>query len=288
MLKSTVAVIGALALAAPSPGAAATPVWGGEVWQGEPIVLTSDAKAKRLQTIVLAVSVRCKDGRRLWFSRELTTEQSPPGFPPGPASLTVAKNVRGSFDVSYVAAGWRWENESARMTISVNGILRRGVAMGLITTRATVFSEEDGRTLATCSGPSGQTFFAERRPGAIFGGSTTQEEPFLLRYDARRHKVQDVRFSWTGDCDSGLIFHVGQDLIRNLRVLPTGRFTKALHSTYDGDDGGKVKFDYDVAGRIGRHQATGTISPAYTEFDAAGSQLDACMPGRLSWSARSG
>lgn len=288
MLKSPIAAIGAVAVAASSPGAAATPVWGGEVWQGEPIVLTSDARAKRLSTIVLAVGVRCKNGHQLWFSRELTTEQSPPGFPPNPSSLTVAKNARGTFEVSYVAAGWRWENESGRMTISVNGILRRGRAMGLITTRATIFSEEDGRTLATCSGPSGQTFFAERRPGAIFGGSTTQEEPFLLRFDARRNKLRDVRFSWSGDCDSGFTFHVGDDLIRNLRVLPTGRFAKTVHSTYDGDDGGSVNFDYDVSGRIGRRQATGTIDPAYTEFDSAGAQADACRPGRLSWSARSG
>ena len=128
---------------------------------------------------------------------------------------------------------------------------------------------------------------ATRAPGRVFAGKTSQEEPVVAKVDVKRKRVTDLLVSWHGTCTPDGYARFSETL-RNFTAASTGRFGDKWNESYKLAEGATRKFDYSLAGRLGRRSARGTLRVAVTEADAAGATTASCDTGGVSWKATTG
>ena len=91
------ALAAALSLIVVPSAFAASGVFGGSTGADEAIVLTTDAKAKKLRSAVIAWEAECADGMTFPMAVELTSVAAEPGFTPNWDDLVMSKNAKGRF-----------------------------------------------------------------------------------------------------------------------------------------------------------------------------------------------
>ena len=129
---------------------------------------------------------------------------------------------------------------------------------------------------------------ATRSPGIVYGGSTSQGEPLVVRLNASRKRVNDVLLTWRAPCaPSGGFWRVA-DHWGNFRVKSTGSFGNPFNQEFAMDAGGKRRFDAAIAGRVGRTSAKGTVQVKISETDVNGAATDSCDTGAVTWKAATG
>jgi hypothetical protein len=144
-----------------------------------------------------------------------------------------------------------------------------------------------GNAVATCD-TGVQHWSASRSPGAIYAGSTSQEEPIVVRVDAKRRLVTDVLASWdTHTCTPESSYRF-PDRFSGFPLKSTGRFGNAFTADFPMDGGGKRHFAYTLAGRVTRAATKGTLRVTINDTDPAGTQTLACDSGGVTFKARTG
>jgi hypothetical protein len=130
---------------------------------------------------------------------------------------------------------------------------------------------------------------------AVFGGTTSADEPIVLRSDAKAKTLRSLVLGWKATCTDGMYVTYPGELLavrhgNDDNVLVTsrngkGRFagTQSAFLSF-GDQTGAVTVE--ISGRLRPRRAAGTLSATVLVFDAAGVQVDTCKTDRLAWSAR--
>ena len=289
-MQRTTILAGAVAALATTLGAApgafaAKAVYGGSTNSGEAIVLTADGAGTKLKSAVLAWRAKCSDGTGLPYASSVTPTTASPGFSPGPRDLLMARNGKKRFSVTQLL-GLGIGDSSAAVKVTVAGRLGRKAASGTMSVDVTIVDNASGDTKGTC-GTGRMSWKASRAPGRVYGGSTSQDEPFVAKVDARRKRVTDVLVGWGSPCNPEGYFHFPEQL-HNFSLASSGRFGDTWDEPIRLDDGGTRTFAYGLTGRLSRRAGSGTFQVAVTEKDAGGATTATCDTGRLTWKATTG
>lgn len=133
---------------------------------------------------------------------------------------------------------------------------------------------------------------------AVFGGTTSDDEPIVVRSDTKAKTLRSLVVSWEAKCGDGMYLPVANELTairlrpgdtpdpRDLMVSRNGKGRFAgtqLVAFVMGDQTAAVQVD--IAGRLRSRRATGTLTATSTIFDATGAKVDTCETGRVNWSA---
>lgn len=281
MLRTALAAAVAASLAAAPSASARVHVLGGATRDGEPIVLRTDGKGKRLKSAVISWTATCKGGG-LWSEGTEVKSASPePGFLPDPGELTMSRNARGRFSGTQLASSISGEL-SAGIVVEMAGKLSPKRATGTLTANVRLL-DQDGNVVDACDSGAVK-WTASRSPARIYGGKTSQDRPVVVRLDRARRTVSDVLISWgsrtcvpDGYLSYGERFHGFS--------LEGGRFGDAFSQDYSLDDGSTRTFAYEVAGKVGRRAVRGSFRAKVDQRDPGGAQTFSCDTDAVSWSA---
>ena len=283
---AAIALAAAFSLIVVPPALGASGVFGGSTAAREAIVLTTDAKAKKLRSAVIAWEAPCADGEYFPLAIELTAVAAQPGFTPSHDDLVVARNAKGRFAGTQLAI-MELGTQVAAINVELSGALRSARASGRLTATVSIFDKATQAEVTTCETGS-LKWSATRAAGRIYGGKTTEDEPVVARLDRKGKRVADLLVGW--DTDSCVpperYFRVG-DQFSNF-VVRSRRFGDTFESAYPTDDGGSVAFAYEVAGTVAKRSIRGSIRVRLTGTDAAGAGVLTCDTGAIAWRASSG
>jgi hypothetical protein len=274
----------AAVLAASPPARAADAVYGGTTRDNDPIVVKV-AKNGKLSALGVSWVAGCAGGTGFADSGQLTPATAAPGFQPTDHELLMERNAKGRF------AGTRLSTRdmgavSAGIVTTIDGKLTKKAAHGTLSAKVTIVDTASGNTVDTCT-LGKRSWKAARAPGVIYGGSTSQGEPLVLRLNAARRKVDDLIFAWEASCTPDGAFRFNEDFY-NWKVKSTGAFGGPVTADVAIDGGGQRHFDYSLGGRVGSSKAKGTIHAKFNDVDAAGTQGRMCDTGNVTWSAQTG
>jgi hypothetical protein len=282
-LRLAAAGITAAALATPSTALAADAVYGGTSRDGDAIVLKSDAKFASLRSIAISWRATCDDGQWMPGGGSLTPAEPQPGFDPDPNELLVTRNAAGRFKGRQVAAQ-DVGSAVAVVTVDLEGKLKADRASGTTKVKVQLADKASGVATATCQ--TSQRWTASREPGVVYGGTTSQGSPVVLRLVAARKRVGDLFVSWFGACTPQGSWW-SREHLGNFPVKRSGAFGNPFSDEVTRDDGGKVTYDYAVTGKLSRTAGTGSLRFKLSETDPAGAAGPACDSGGVTWKVKS-
>jgi hypothetical protein len=276
----------AFALAAPGSALGADAVFGGSTAAGEPIVLEADRKAKKLKSVVIAWEAKCDGGQTFPMATRLTATRAQAGFQPDPGELAVSRNARAGF-AGRQAGAMDLGNAIAVVSADYSGRLRRGRASGRLAGEVTILDRASGNQIDACR--TGEvSWSATRAAGRIYAGATSQDEPIVVRLDARRAKVADLLVSWhSSTCEPPDRFLRFAERFGGFPVK-AGRFGDTFEQQFTGDQGNSIVYSYELGGTIARRAARGSLRVRMTNRDAAGVAMVSCDSGGIAWSAATG
>jgi len=276
----------AIAATAPAPALAGSAVYGGSTSAGAAIVIKADKKAKQLRSAVVSWKANCDDGRRFPVAVTLKAVALEAGFTPGFRELAVSRNGKGRFAGTQLGS-LDLGDATAALTASYSGKLTKTRAKGTLDATITVVENATGNAVTTCRTGSVR-YAASRSPGRVFGGSTSQDHPVVVRLDARRRKVADLMFGWESSTCKPDDVYINADERFGDFPLGGGHFGDAFDLGYSPDGGGEGKVSFDITGRVARTRANGRVRVNLTETDASGAVATACDSGIVPWEAISG
>jgi hypothetical protein len=278
-------VAAALAFIATPPAFSANGVFGGSTSAGEAIVITTDAKAKKLRSAVISWEASCQDGTYFPVASDLTPVAPEPGFSPRPDDLLISRNAKGRFAGTQLTAR-SVGALTALVAVDLSGKLLRTLGSGKL--RATVSIIDDAGTEITTCETGTLRWSASRSAGRIYGGKTTQDAPIVVRLDRKRKTVTDLFVGWdTETCEPPENYMRFGERYRGLTVR-SGRFASTDDDSYPTDDGGKFAYHYELAGSVARRSVKGSLHVTVTGSDAAGATTLTCDSGQVSWKVATG
>ena len=276
----------AAAAAAPSPAFAAGAGYGGSTSTGAAIVINADKQARTLRSAVVSWTAACDDGRRFPVAAPLKAVAAEPGFQPGFREIATSRNGKGRFAGTQLG-GMDMGDLAAALSARYAGKLSAKRASGTLDATITVIDKASQNTVTTCRTGSVR-WSATRSPGRVFGGSTSQDNPIVVRLDAKRRKVANLLFGWdSSTCKPDDVFLSVNEQFGGF-PLGGGRFGDAFDQFYAPDGGGEGKASYDITGRVAAKRASGSLRVTLAEKDPAGATTVACDSGTVPWSAVTG
>jgi hypothetical protein len=286
-LRRTVALA---ALAAAALGVSAAPanategIYGGTTRGGEALVLRTDKAGTRVRSAVVAWSARCDNGSLYHGWTDARAVKRSPVL--DRTRMVMRRNRAGRFRGEMLSIDGLGEHYGS-VEVTVEGRLRRGRASGTLRAEAQVFDAAAMELLTSCrTGPVRWT--AARDAGRIFAGATSQDEPFVARFDGARSRVTDVFVGWhTHDCAPPAALRLGDNFV-NFAVDRRGRWGGAFDHEEALDDGSRMTLDYAFRGTLRRTSARGTLSVGFRQADAAGTETMSCKTGTIRWTAATG
>src|SRR3954447_3100200 len=274
----------AAVLAASPPTHAADGVYGGTTSAGDAIVVRTDAKGQRLKSTVISWAANCSDGSRFPGQAELTATRATPGFQPSGDELLVGRNAKGRFagtQLSTADAG----SLVAGVVVTLDGKLSPKRASGTLSADVTIADKASGDETASCKLRKTR-WVATRAPGLIYGGSTSQSAPVVIRLNASRRRVSDVFMTWMAPCSPNGFMRT-PDAFSDFAVKSTGAFGDPFDNDVTLNQGGTAHADYTLAGRVSKSTVKGTLGVKWVETDAAGATTT-CDSGKINWRAQTG
>lgn len=282
-LVSLTAAVGATAavLAAAPAASAADAVYAGTTSDGDPIVVTADAQAATLRSIAISWRATCGSGPGDWVPGGGVLRPAKPvaGFAPSADELLVSKNAKGVF------AGMQLSGGAGASVVDLKGKLKPGKATGSLSATVKMIDPATGNTTASCQ--TNQNWTATRDPGIIYGGATSQGQPFVVRLNQQRKRVNDVLTTWFAKCTPDGFFR-SPDHFVGFAIKSGGAFGSAFDDDFNLDAGGKSHYAYKLAGRLTSKGVKGTLQVNVAETDAAGAPTATCDSGAVSFKAATG
>ncbi len=265
---------------------AASGVFGGSTSAGEAIVLTTDAKAKKLRSAVLAWEAECADGMTFPMAVALTPVVTPGlGFTPGWDDLVMSKNAKGRFAGQEFAV-MSSATQTMLVNVDISGKLRSGKASGKLKAIVSILDANTAAELTTCETRS-LSWSASRSAGRIYAGKTTQDEPVVVRLDRKGKRVADLLVGWqSSTCNPERYLRFAESF--SGFGVRARRFGETWDDSFPTDDGGQIAYAYDVAGTVSRRSMRGTLQVIVTGTDAAGATDLTCDSGAVGWRASTG
>jgi hypothetical protein len=283
-LPSLTAAGATAAVLAAAPANAADAVFGGITKRGAPLVLKADAKTQELRSLILSWDAPCADGRNFPGGGELTPVEPVPGFAPGPRELLASRNAKGRFAGTQLFSRDLGDAVAA-VQVQLSGKLKPKRATGTLSAIVKVADKATGNAITSCQ-TGNLSWVSTRAPGIVYGGATSQGEPIVIRLNATRDRVNDLITTWSAPCGDAGYFRYA-DHWGNFRVKTTGRFGNPFADDVTIESGSKLHYDYDVAGRLSKAAAKGTLQVKVTETDPAGVATN-CDTGGVTWKATTG
>ena len=177
-------------------------------------------------------------------------------------------------------------------------VLDGGWARGIVRVRTIYTDPASGAELSRCD--TGGIRWAARRPAPDAGsgrrapkprtyrGTTSQDEPFLMRVTRRGRLVQRAGMTVRVGCPSGIGLPL--DVVAHLVRVRRGRFgaTDAFERPYTYPDGSAVveRYSWKLRGRFGRRGARGTFElHGDVRRRSDGERIGSCDTGRVDWRA---
>lgn len=278
-------VAAALSFIATPPAFSANGIYGGTTSAAEAIVITTDAKAKKLRSAVISWEAPCQNGMSFPEASALTPVTAELGFMPGPDDLVIGRNAKGRFIGTQLTV-WDLGDQTALVTVELSGKLRARQAAGKLKATVSIRDDAGGAEVTSCETGS-LKWSASRSPGRIYGGKTSQDEPVVARLDRKRKNVTDLLIGWESDsCEPPDYFRFGERY-RGLAVR-SGRFANTDDESYPTDDGGALVYHYELAGSVARRSVKGGLHVTVTGTDAAGATNLTCDSGQVRWKAATG
>ena len=274
--------IGVAALALPAPGARA--VYGGSTRAGDAIVVNANRSATKARSVVIAWEAECGSGMTITHSDVLRAAPfSPLGA--GRPVLGMTRNRNGRFAGKQLDAGTLDGGESVGVTVTMRGKLSRARASGTLAV-SVVVRDPSGAALDACRATT--SWRASRAAGRIYGGSTSQREPLVIRLNRARTTATDVMLDWqSATCTPDDFVSFGEHF-RLFPVSASGVFGASFRQSYPTDGGGQDDYAYQLRGKIGRLRAHGTFRATATSKDDSGAMMESCDSAPLTWSATTG
>ncbi len=287
LLRLTAAAGATAAVLAVSPSAqAADAVYGGSAGSGEPIVVKVDPKSFELRSIIVSWRAACADGQGFPAAGELTATEPVAGFTPDPTDLLVSRNAKGRFKGQQAGAVDLGAAAGA-VVVDIEGKAKGTRASGTLRAVVKIVDKATGTDITSCQTGT-MRWAATRAPGVVYGGITSQGEPVVVRLNAQRKRVSDFITTWQAPCTPSQGYFRVPDRFGNFPVKSSGRFGNPMSNDVAMDAGGKLHFDYALAGRVTKRAAKGTLQVKVSETDANGAATDSCDSGGLTWKAASG
>jgi hypothetical protein len=286
MSRRLIPLAAAAAMAAGAPPAqAAGTIYGGS-GDGEPIVVTANRTAQKLSSAMLSWTAVCDDGMVWSTSSPVKPAASRPGFAPTPDEMPLRSNAHGRFSGERTL---RFAGEGHVTTVveTFAGRLKPRQASGTLRAIVKITDANTGAAVASCD--TGTVRWAAlHAPGQVFGGSTSQNNPVVVRVDARRRRVTDVMVAWeTKTCAPDAGFRI-PDRFTNFGVSRSGAFGNPFTGDFTFDDGVHRHMAFDLQGRLTAHAVRGTLQVTMTDTDPNGAQVRACDTGSITWKAMTG
>ena len=195
----TAAVVTAAVLAVSPPAFAADAVYGGSTTRGgDPIVLKANPAASELRMVAISWDAACGDGMGFPGATELTPVKPTAGFAPGSDELLISQNAKGRFKGTQLSSSDLGANAAA-IQVELAGKLKPNGASGTLSAIVKIFDKATGAAVTSCQTGT-LRWTALRAPGIVYGGTTSQGEPVVVRLNKQRKQVNDLLFSWHADC----------------------------------------------------------------------------------------
>ena len=258
----------------------------GSAGSGDPIVVKVDPKSSELRSIIVSWRAACADGQGFPAAGELTATEPVAGFTPDPTDLLVSRNAKGRFKGQQVGVADLGAAAGA-VVVDIEGKLKGTRASGTLRAVVKIIDKATGNDVTSCQTDT-LRWAATRAPGVVYGGITSQGEPVVVRLNARRKRVSDFITTWRASCTPSQGYFRVPDRFGNFLVKSTGRFGNPMSNDVAMDAGGKLHFDYALAGRVTKKAVKGTLQVKVSETDANGAATDSCDTGGLTWKAASG
>ena len=267
-----------------SSASAASTVFGGQTNADEAIVVRADAKAKKLRSIAIAWEAQCTGGK--FFSDSIELAPVGANSTPQPRRLLMSRNGKGRFAGKQIAT-YQLDTANAGVIVDISGRIRGRRASGTLAATVKILDTATGAVQDSCTTDTVR-WTATRDPGRIYGGTSAQDEPVVVRLDRRRKKVAEVLFGWqSASCQPPDAFLRVGERATSFPLRHT-RFGDAWDQSYNLDGGGKAAVSYALDGRVARRSATGTLQVKVEETDAAGAVTMTCDSGTVGWRTTTG
>jgi hypothetical protein len=274
-----IAVATSLLAAAPAPAAR---VYGGQPGATTPFqsVLTLSDDGRRVTGLVFEFDVACpaEDFRSVGFGRARIVP-APPAAPDANVPYLVAPTVRNGRLSARLSALRTGEELVETLDAKLTGTISPRRLSGRLAMSLQWRSASTGDLMASCRRTI--RVRALRRPGIVYGGSSSQDAPVVLELTRDRTRVSHAHFSWFAPCRNAGSWNEEHDEfdLRPLPLSPAGAFSGSY--TFRLEDGWVERSRF--AGRVGPARASGTFRGSASNPD-----VDTCSIGPLTWSARTG
>jgi hypothetical protein len=295
MRRPTLAAIAATTIAALAGSTASAEA--GRIYGGQPtsfedpshLVLGLSDDGTGLETVVVHLDLRCSARSRL--PRRYPVSLSLRNLGTIPAALPRRR---------YVLAAGPAQGDRVTAEIRGNAFLTatNGAAVGgrfsaQITARATasrlsgtVRARQDlrvirnGRRLGACT--LTDRWHADRRPGRLFAGHSSQDEPVVFELSRDRTSIDHGHVGWYASCrPSGSYWEPHEEFgLTSFLLGADRRFAGGFRF-----DDGRQAFDYRLSGRVGPASMSGSLRVAVRERAPRPSR---CTGGTITWSAQTG
>jgi hypothetical protein len=277
----TVACACGVALAGAPSAWAASAVYGGSARGGEAIVVQADRHAAKVKSLVVAWDANCDSGKILANSDVLSVGGV------ATSGLQMSRNRRGRFAGTQTSSASLGANGTALMVVSLRGTLRPTRASGTIAAVVKIV-DQTGNQLDSCKSGT-LPWWASRAAGRVYAGSTSQQEPVVVKLNRKRRKATDVLIGWhTATCTPPDQFLSFGEHFDNFPLSARGAFGGSFTQSFPMDGGGKIDFSYQLNGSIGKRQGHGTFRVNATATDGTGATALTCDSAPISWKAVTG
>jgi hypothetical protein len=276
---------------------AATPATASRVYGGQPATFTDPSQlvlrlsddGARVDGIVVHLDLRCTPrsrlGRRYPMALSLTNEDAiPVTLRPGRYALAAPPVAGGRLQLALRGeARQRATNGAAvggRFEADVVATVSDARASGTVRATQVLRLRSTGRRLGTCT--LTDRWRADRRPGRIFAGRSSQDEPVVFELSQDRRRITHGHFGWFARCrPSGTYWEPHEEFGWTSFPLRRGGSFAGRFTFDDGDQ----RFRYRLSGRLGRRHMSGRLSVEVRERRP--SQAD-CAAGPVTWWASTG
>jgi len=270
----------ATALLALAPAAAAVArdgVYGGATRAGDPIVITTDAKAQKITGAVFRVRVNGNDGD--WWAiggkAKVGAQRSDPLTIPNDV-LLADRNGRGRFDVGLLRTISSSSDRVVLGGITLKGTLKPGKASGTIRGWVTVTNPATMDLVGNYQTASVK-WTAERSVGRVYGGALANEMPIVLKLDRRATKVSELALVCDTDRSTppGWVWN-SSEWLADFR-LRSGRFGDTFSYPERASDW-TTTYEWKIAGRVTTRSATGSVALTVSVTESSGDAYTFVMP----------
>jgi len=262
-------------------------IYGGATAQDGPFGLVVSHGGSRLARLHLYVTGRCANGQTVVYTGFARfTAVLPAVIDEGDNVLAGRRVGRGG---KLRASGRSVAGYGGELVGLIREQLRGrlrgdGIASGTLRVRWELQDRRTHAAVTTCD--SGNLrWVAESAPGRVFAGLTSAGQPVVVELTRDAASVARFRVGWSVDCRPSGGWILGDRLERF--PIRRGRFGRSLQQPYQRDGGGVNTFRYKLHGRLRGPQASGSLTVAVRETDAAGSTIFDCGPSSVRWTAAS-